>query len=158
MENRKAEITFGIAKKWFNGADEDQKAIALATYPELGMNIMERVSNFSDICKIAGVPKEVFIVVENESKISRSMKLAGKIMLISDVLNEGEDLDYTNQSQRKWYPWHKSEDGEFSFYLSVNDCWGTDVSARMCFKSEALSDFAGKTFLQEYRDFKENNR
>lgn len=153
METRNAQLSFEIAQKLYAGNDENLRQLALNTYPELGMKITDRVKNFSDVCKLAGEDEDQFKIASGDSDIIKSMRYAGKIMLIAKVLNEGHVFDWNNDNEYKWRPWFCMNDNNFRFDDSGCSISSSTVSARMCFKSEKLSTFAAKTFLQEYKDY-----
>lgn len=75
-----------------------------------------------------------------------------KVKLISEVLNEGVEMDAFNQSQIKYYPWFEVKGnafvfGDFNFWHS-SSC----VGSRLCFKSAELATYAGKQFIGIYQD------
>lgn len=52
-----------------------------------------------------------------------------------------------------WFNMSSSSSGRFSFDGSGGRYSASVVGSRLCFKSEELSDYAGETFIDIYREF-----
>jgi hypothetical protein len=75
-----------------------------------------------------------------------------KLRHITKVIN-GPDfiVDWTNGNQKKWSPWFNLSSG-FGFGASAYDCSyaHTAVGSRLCFESEAESDYVANQFIDLY--------
>ena len=114
--------------------------------------IIDRVKTFEDACIIAGkTPSEVIGWCKNESA-----KAFEKLKLIISVLNEGWTPNYSDLNEYKYCPYFSCASGfgfSGSYMLFVPK--HTSVGSLLCFKSRELSDYAGRTFLKEYEDYKQ---
>jgi len=121
--------------------------------------ITKKVKTFEDACKIKGInPEEFKIEVPEVLKHHAKAIIAhAKLIIITEVLNEGDVLDWSNGEWDKWYPWFymnsSSSAGRFSFHGSFIRRSLSCVGSRLCFKSEELADYAGKQFENLYRDY-----
>lgn len=104
-----------------------------------------------------------------------------KLRIITAALNEGWEPQFT-QDEERWYPWfflytdeelaeksdewkrdrhlttmqyHRGEWAGLAYagsYAAPSDT-GADVGSRLCFKSDTLAEYAGKTFIDLWMDF-----
>jgi len=125
------------------------------------MNLSE-IKNYEDICKIDGVdPVQSLPFSDPKNADEIAVNSISKVFRINRVLNEGWVPNWYNWDEYKYYPWfdmipegNKAGSGSgFSFRVCgcVRD--GSDVGARLVYKTRELAEFAGKTFLEEYRGF-----
>lgn len=121
--------------------------------------------------------------VEEEVEKAQDLIAFLKLRIVCAALNEGWEPQFTKDEWR-WYPWHylwtaeeladKDEDwkrshalidtgdyqqeGFAGFASAFSSCAPsvplTDVGSRLCFKSEALSDYCGTQFIRLWADFK----
>lgn len=103
-----------------------------------------------------------------------------KLRIVVAALNEGWEPQFTEDEWR-WYPWFhlyteeelskKSDKWKIEHFISAEDYSGdyagfayvssfrvpsstpTNVSSRICFKSEALATYCGKQFINFWADF-----
>lgn len=78
-----------------------------------------------------------------------------KIKMIALALNEGWKPTFT-EDEKRWYPYFKvSKNGSVSFTLAHYDasCAGTYFSSYLAFKSQELAEYAGKQFIDIYKDY-----
>jgi hypothetical protein len=78
-----------------------------------------------------------------------------KLKVIAKALNEGWQADYSNNNQKKWYPYFYMSPSGFAFYDTYHGCSYPHAgrSARLCFKDDATAEYAGKQFLKLWEDF-----
>ena len=120
------------------------------------MNIIEKVKSFEDACKLLDITPSVPVVTGIPEKYQKPLIANYQLMVIAEALNEGWTPDWSNGEWDKWYPWFNMNDsssaGRFSFYVADNQLSHSNVGSRLCFKSEALADYAGTQFLELYRE------
>ena len=120
------------------------------------MNIIEKVKSFEDACKLLDITPSVPVVTGIPEKYQKPLIANYQLMVIAEALNEGWTPDWSNGEWDKWYPWFNMNDsssaGRFSFYDAAYQRSGSSVGSRLCFKSEALADYAGTQFLELYRE------
>ena len=118
-------------------------------------DIKERIKTFDDVIRELGDDPEEFknaiSIMDEPDEIAYV-----KLKLIAEALNEGWTPNWSNGEFDKWYPWFdmdvSSSAGRFSFCGSGHLGSFSNVGSRLCFKSEALADYAGTQFLELYRE------
>ena len=103
-----------------------------------------------------------------------------KLTIICEALNEGWHPQYT-QNERRWFPYYELLTNEeiegmpeeeksrvvgragcgayaygglvYSGAVCVSSYSGTSYGSRLAFKNEELAEYAGKTFIDIYKDF-----
>lgn len=77
-----------------------------------------------------------------------------KLRIIAAALNEGWEPTF-DKDERRWYPWFTVKQG--SLVCAVAGYAGSFSSAnygvRLAFKSGELAEYAGKQFIDIYKDF-----
>lgn len=75
-----------------------------------------------------------------------------KLATIVKALNEDWIPDaYTNV--KRWYPWFQFNSSSFTFKNSCFERKCINNGSRLCLKSEELSNYAGKQFLDLWKEF-----
>ena len=116
-------------------------------------NIIKKIKTFDDAMKATGRP-DVPEFSELPEDMRECFKAHYKLLVITEALNEGWKADWENGNQ-KWIQWFYMSPSGFVFdsadyyYL----CPYAGYASRLCFKSEELAAYAGKQFLEIYRDF-----
>ena len=120
------------------------------------MDIKDKVKSFEDACKVLDITPSVPVVTGIPEKYQKPLIANYQLMVIAEALNEGWTPDWSNGEWDKWYPWFNMNDsssaGRFSFYDAGSLRSASLVGSRLCFKSEALADYAGTQFLELYRE------
>ncbi len=140
------------AKKQFKSAPEWFRQVLISTFGAgtFSEKITDRISTFENLCNETGTDPEDYnkLFGTLDENAYRRLKLAAK------VLNEGWEPNWKDTNERKWFPIFSLSSG-FGFSYSgygYTDAY-TYVGSRLCFKSEELSDFAAKTFLEDYKAY-----
>jgi hypothetical protein len=120
-------------------------------------NIMDRVKTFEDACKELNINPAHYLTIETCEGITgdiKSILAYGKLIVISKALNEGWKPDWTNAGEYKYYPWFDLSSGSGLSYGGCDGQYSSSyVCSRLCFKSRALAEYAGKQFTEIYKDF-----
>ena len=111
---REIKISLETAQRWFNGADNELKQLALQTYPELAKKELPKkwevldvikgfyINNTSIICNsyTATIPnnRNVFATFKQAESIIAMAKLSQ----VMAVYNDGWVADWSNVMQDKW--------------------------------------------------------
>jgi hypothetical protein len=120
----------------------------------LSENIMERIHDFSDILDEAGISEEEF--AEQIKGLSEDEIAYKKMKLFTSVLNEGWGPDWNDSNEYKWYPYFDMGSKSGFGFSNADAGYGyahANVGSRLCFKSSALAEFAGKLFISIYKAF-----
>jgi hypothetical protein len=144
------------ARELYKTASEELKKILEDTFGKdfLSEKVTDRVKTYEDACREL-----------NEDPINESeMRRMGftndeisyrKIKTIVEALNEGWKADWENGDQKKWIPWFYCSPSGFVF--DFTSCLYSrpyaSYASHLCFKSEELATYAGKQFVELYRNF-----
>lgn len=112
--------------------------------------IFEKVKTFEDAYKLlakSDKDKKDYDKIKNID-VADYIKDSLKRVIIAKALNEGWKPNWSNTSEYKWFPYFSFASG-FSFSDShyYNFYTHSTVGFRLCFKSEKLSDYFGKQFI-----------
>lgn len=119
------------------------------------------IKTYEEACAIRGYdPAKVLPDVSVfPVKHQKSLLAFAMLVIIAEAINEGWEPDWNDGNERKWFPWFDMEvDGNnpsgFRFYVTryVYTFTYSSGGSRLCFKTEAKAEYAGKTFVEYYRD------
>jgi len=152
-EGSEVELSNELILKGYNEADENQKKLIKKYFKIEDLDITSKVKNFKDILKLSGKTlKEILPyqkpIAENQVKLNA----LAKIQLIEEVLNQGWKPTWNNFNEYKYYPYFELQKVGFAFDGSAYGFQYYD-GAVACYQNKKISDFVGKTFISEYREF-----
>jgi len=118
-------------------------------------NITDRVKTFEDVLALYSgdmANKRFLLNYNGNDKDILASKALLKLSIIREVLNEGWTPDWNNDLEYKYYPYFDMRNNTL-VYGNYHD-WYTFslVSSRLCFKTSALAEYAGKQFIEIYKD------
>jgi hypothetical protein len=130
---------------------EFQTALEQALPDFFSSKVTDRIKTFEDACRELSIDPTA---AEFSTGPADEIALR-KVKVIVRALNEGWTPDWNNGRERKWTPWFYLDTPGFRFYDSF---YGIAFSistggSRLCFKSEELASYAGRQFLDLYREF-----
>ena len=153
----KLEITKESAVNAHNEASAEGKKLLENLFGKkiFTKDIKEIIKTFDDVLSYLNIDKDDF---NSKNKgLSKDEIAYRKLKLIVQVLNEGWTPNWSNGKWNKWDPWFDMDDywsaGRFSFRDADYRGSYSVIGSRLCFKSEDLATYAGKQFLDIYRDF-----
>jgi hypothetical protein len=121
--------------------------------------ITDRVKTFDDACKVIGLKPDDYGTLHTPKQITQYQKHLYahlKLMIIAEALNEGWKPNWDDSSEWKYYPYFdmrsKGAGFGFSFANYGRTSTTTCVGSRLCFKNEELAAYAGKQFVELYKD------
>lgn len=117
--------------------------------------ITDRIKTYEDACFELGInPNDLPCVNFCQECDKRAIIAQHKLYVITRALNEGWRPNWDNSSQYKHYPWFVMSPSGFAF--GDTNYWCSDsyagAGSRLCFKSSALAAYAGRQFLELYKD------
>ena len=120
-------------------------------------NVMERITCFEDALAETGAVSPNMQILLDYNGIEEDLLAAQalvKLTIIAMVLNEGWKPNWSNQNEYKYYPWFKYDGSAFVFGGVVCDSYGASTAgaSRLCFKSKELAEYAGRTFINKYKN------
>lgn len=116
--------------------------------------VTERIKTYEDACRELDIP----LMPERCKGMTEDETAYYSLKVITKALNEGWEPDWTNQEQRKWYPWFEvtgTNPAGLSCsitYYAVSTTYA-NVGSRLCFKTEALAKYAGTQFIKLYEKY-----
>lgn len=116
--------------------------------------ITDRIETFEDVVQVA-IELGYIKAWRNKSEDETIDEYAYRqIKLISKVLNEGWEPDWSDYFQYKWVLWFGYKSGVGLSYYDFDNWFSlTYVGSRFCYKSAGLAKFAGQQFENIYLDF-----
>ena len=77
-----------------------------------------------------------------------------KMIVITEALNDGWNPDWDNSDEWKYYTWFDMSPGSFAYRAAL---YGPSYSSagagsRLCFRTRALSKYAGRQFIDIWKD------
>lgn len=116
--------------------------------------VTERIKTYEDACReldIPLIPERCGIMTEDESAYY-------SLKVIAKALNEGWEPDWSNENQKKWYPWFKvtgtNHAGLSYAYANYTLTYTyANIGSRLCFKTEELAEYAGQQFIKLYEKY-----
>lgn len=119
------------------------------------MNYKE-IKSYEDACKVLGIqPISDNAVAAFPAEDRKSMLAYHKLTIIARAINGGWKPDWNNVNQYKYYPvfYYESAGLSYASTFPAASTTNADVGSRLCFKTEAMSDYAAATFADLYTDF-----
>jgi len=112
------------------------------------------IKTFADACEEVGITEEEFNYKFAALGLDLDTINYEKLKIVVKAINQGWTLDWDNTNQQKWWPYFKLSSG---FGFSDSGCTyghtNTSVGSRLCFESEAKSNYAAKQFIDLYEQF-----
>jgi len=145
MQTLKIEIPTGFEVDSF-----DHSSGELKLRPKKGP--VTEIKSVEALLAYRGLTRETFEA--DSSQLLPHEKAFRLLTMLAETLNEGWRPDWNNSNEMKYYAYfYMGGSAGFRF----DDCgdWNSnsDVGSRLCFKTSALAEQAGKHFLEVYRQF-----
>jgi hypothetical protein len=119
------------------------------------------IESFEQACKKLGHDPESILpdVSKFPEKHQKAITAHAKMIIIAEAENDGHQFDWNDWSERKWFPWFDLEVTDenpsgFRFIAAYYDRTSTYTTggSRLCFRTQAAAEHAGKKFLDLYKD------
>lgn len=140
-----------------NGSDELKTVLEESFGKEFFQRkITDRIKTYEDACA------ELGIYSLDEAKLmdfglTKHDIAYQKLATVVKALNEDWTPDVCDSSVYRWYPWFKTNGSPSSFAFDVSHFGRTSAFAgsgsRLCLKSNELSDYCGKQFIDLWKQF-----
>lgn len=114
------------------------------------------IKSYEDACKVLNIQSISENAVAAFPKEDRKSMLAyHKLTVITKAINGGWKPDWNDRSQYKYFPifYYKNAGLAFAYSHSAASATSACIGSRLCFKTEAMSDYAAATFANLYTDF-----
>lgn len=145
------------ARRLYKNASSEFKTVLESTFGQVffTQSVIDRIKTYKDACDELG-EKMVDESACKELGMNKNDIAYMKLTQIVRALNEGW-VAKVYDSEYRYYPWfvHNGSPSAFAFDRSAYGC--SDACAgggsRLCFKTSELSDYAGKQFIDLWREF-----
>lgn len=117
--------------------------------------VTDRIKSYSDACfEIDQNPLTIHDFAALPEKDRQATYAFHQLTIIARVLNEGWEPNWNNHSEYKYYPYFYHEEGGsgFSYYGYCCAFSSSRVGSRLVYKDWETAEYAGKQFLDIYRD------
>lgn len=147
IDKNKAKEIYETAPDWFKTQLEEEFGADFfkpKTY--------ENIKTFNDACLACGTTEQEFDQRFQNLGLDADTLNYERIKIIAKAINQGWKADWSDTTQRKYYPYFKvlpSGDG-FSLSLCVYGCTHSAVGSRLCFESDEKCNYAAKQFTNIY--------
>ena len=117
----------------------------------------KEIKSYEDACKVLGIqPISENAVAAFPKEDRKSMLAYHKLTIIARAINGGWKPDWSDRTQYKYYPIFYYENAGLScahtHYAAASSA-NAYIGSRLCFQTEAMSDYAAATFADLYTDF-----
>lgn len=163
------QINKSNALKAYNQADGSLKRTLSTLFgiEVLSQDPIDRFKTYEEICESAGIHPWQSLpyptpITKKEVSLNGVFKLETiyeefnrQIPDTSNDFKEYWEPDYTNGSQRKWYPWMDWSPSLSRFVFTNTRCThtGTCLGARLCTNTDAKAKYIGIQFEKEFNEF-----
>ena len=116
----------------------------------------KEIKSYEDACKVLGVqPISENAVAAFPKEDRKSMLAYHKLTIIARAINGGWKPDWNDRTQYKYYPIFYYENAGLSCAFTANAASHAHagIGSRLCFQTEAMSEYAAATFADLYTDF-----
>lgn len=145
------------ARGLYKSASQEFKAMLEDTFGKefFSQKVTDRIKSYLDACLELGInPISENALLSNG--FTKDEIAYRKIKTIAEALNEGWKPDWNDEDQKKWIPWfYPNSSSGFVFGSTYYDdsAAGAGYGLRLCFKSDELATYAGKQFVELYKEF-----
>jgi hypothetical protein len=123
--------------KWLIIPENELKLIKEVDYRE--------IKTMSDVYRVNGITKLTTLPEIKE-------RYYEDLILVAKALNGNWKPYWNDVNEYKWFPYFDFSSG-FRFSDTDFNCefTGISIGSRLCFKSEQIAEYAGKTFIEQYQ-------
>lgn len=116
------------------------------------------IKSFEEACAVLGLnPADEIPFAEPKNGNQKAVNAAAKLFILASALNGEWVADWDNWDQGKYYPWFDMRStaaggSGFSCFVCYSGRVFSIVGSRLVFKDRKTAEYAGKQFLDIYRD------
>lgn len=115
---------------------------------------MAKIKSFEDACnslKTETALPDFSMIPEVHRK---PLEAHYKLIIIAQAINKSWHPDWKDDDQYKYYPWFEMDgDSGFSFHYVYGWSTFSFVGSRLCFGKREDAEYAGKTFIDLYKEY-----
>lgn len=146
------------ARELYRSGSKELKTVLEESFGKdfFSQDVTERVKTYLDACHELGrgpLNEEKLL----ELGLTEHDIAYQKLAIVTEALNGGQKLNVCDANVERWYPWFKlnGAPSSFAFRDSYCDlaCAVAGSGSRLCLKSEKLSNYCGKQFIDLWKQF-----
>lgn len=148
------------ARELYRTASPEFKTMLEQSFPDLfPKKFADRVKareniTWEDILKESGKTDEEVVRYRNpKNKKQKSANDYERIQILTEVLNLGVELDFTNRNQPKWIPYFERTSSGWSVGVAGRYFYYAHVGFGCYYADESVAKWAGKQFIEIYTDY-----
>lgn len=114
------------------------------------------IKSYEDACKVLNIqPINENATAAFPKEDRKSMLAYHKLTVIAKAINGGWKPDWSDRNQYKYFPvfYYKAAGLSYAYSNYAATVTAANVGSRLCFKTEAMSDYVAATFADLYTDF-----
>lgn len=145
------------ARTLYKSASSEFKTMLEDTFGKgfFSQKVTERIKTYEDACRELNInPIDETTLTSNG--FTKDEIVYRKIKTITEALNEGWQANWNDENQKKWIPYfYPNSSSGFVFRSTYYRYSSADAAngVRLCFKSDELATYAGKQFVDLYKEF-----
>lgn len=126
----------------------------LTLVDEQPKNVTDRIKTFTDAYNALGKEHVLVKDFDNSNPVTHEHAAYLELCIIVAALNEGWKPTFV-EGEERWYPWFYNYDGGVAYTFADNDSSDmfSSYGSRLALKSKELAVYAGKQFIDTYKDF-----
>lgn len=116
--------------------------------------ITDKIKDLQDIYNHLGIDEEDVLIIKNpKNAFEKYINACAIIPKITEVYNEGTELDWNNTNQYKYLPYFKKAGSGWSYYCCITWSYNSGSARALHYKSSELAMDAGNKFIKVYSDY-----
>lgn len=145
------------ARSIYKTASSELKIMLEDTFGKefFSQKVTERIKTYEDACVELGITP-IDESIRSSNGFTKDEIAYRKIKTITEALNEGWVPDWTDENQKKWTPFFYPNSSSGFVFCHTGYSYSYTFAAnglRLCFKSDELATYAGKQFVELYKEF-----
>lgn len=151
------QISEQILRELYQRGSQEVKSLLEGSFSKelLSKSITDRIKTYEDACTELGIkPLDEAKLIE--LGLTKHDIAYQKLATITKALNEGWVPDVCDDDVYRWYPYFRPNGAPSSFAVGDSGCDYSAADAgsgsRLCLKSEELSNYCGKQFLDLWKE------
>ena len=116
-------------------------------------NLIKRVNSVEGAISVCNELNINISDLTEDNPKSKYLKAIKELSIIIKALNEGWKPNWNDNTQYKYYNWFNMSAGTCSFSVTFYCNPYAYVPSALCFKSRKLAEYAGRTFINLYKDY-----
>lgn len=139
------------ARTLYKSASSEFKTMLEDTFGKgfFSQKVTERIKTYEDACRELNInPIDETTLTSNG--FTKDEIIYRKIKTITEALNEGWQANWNDENQNKWIPYFYPNSSSGFVFDDTLCCSSSAIAAygvRLCFKTRALAEYAGKQFI-----------